>query len=78
VTRRVDPYPEDVAVLRVRNDGTPEGGIERFVAAIEGAASRFRLARVPLDTGRRHVAVILGSTAQRVFRLRPDCWCREC
>jgi aminocarboxymuconate-semialdehyde decarboxylase len=23
-------------------------------------------------------AKILGSTAQRVFRLRPDCWCREC
>ena len=36
LARKGAPLPEGVAVRRVVNDGTPEEGIERFVAALTG------------------------------------------
>lgn len=37
--RRVEDLPAHLAVVRVANDATPQVGVERFVAALAGAAS---------------------------------------
>ncbi|KQR74097.1 thymidine phosphorylase [Burkholderia sp. Leaf177] len=37
VMRKVEPFPADVEVIKVSNDGTLEEGIERFVAALDRA-----------------------------------------
>ncbi|WP_213779694.1 phosphonate metabolism protein/1,5-bisphosphokinase (PRPP-forming) PhnN [Caballeronia sp. dw_276] len=37
VMRKVEPFPADVEVVKVSNDGTLEEGIERFVAALDRA-----------------------------------------
>jgi thymidine phosphorylase len=50
--------PPGVTVIPLANDGTREAGIERLVSALDAAGSRFRLRRVPVDTGRRHTAFL--------------------
>jgi thymidine phosphorylase len=37
VMRKVEPFPADVEVVRVSNDGTLEQGIERFIMALDRA-----------------------------------------
>jgi len=56
--RQVPPLPPGIEVVQVSNDGLPEIGIERFLAALDRAASRFRLRRLPIDTGRPHTAFL--------------------
>lgn len=56
--RKVPPFPEGVAVLQVPNDGTPQAGIETFVAALVAHTTRLKLVRMPIDMGRRNMAFL--------------------
>ncbi|HWK47798.1 MAG TPA: phosphonate metabolism protein/1,5-bisphosphokinase (PRPP-forming) PhnN [Stellaceae bacterium] len=56
--RQVPELPAGIEVVRVVNDGLPEIGVERFLAVLDRAASRFRLRRLPIDTGRPHTAFL--------------------
>lgn len=56
--RRVSGFPEGIEIIRVANDASPEVGIERFVACLNTAASRFRLRRMPIESERQHMAYL--------------------
>ncbi len=50
--------PPGVERIDVENDGTIEDGVERFVAAIDGAAHRLSVVRYPVDTWRERIAYL--------------------
>ncbi|MFE1601333.1 phosphonate metabolism protein/1,5-bisphosphokinase (PRPP-forming) PhnN [Methylobacterium sp. ID0610] len=58
LARKAAALPDHLEVIRVANDAEPEIGIERFVAALEGAAARLRLRATAIDTGGRHLAFL--------------------
>jgi len=68
LARRVDPFPAGVEVARVLNDASADLGIEHLVAALEAAASRLSLRRMPVHAGREHIAYLpAGGTPVSAF-----------
>lgn len=58
VLRQVDPLPVDIETLRVSNDGELALGIGNFIRALETAAQRLRLRRVPISVGTERIAYL--------------------
>lgn len=58
VSRQVEPLPADIETLRVPNDGELAQGIDTFIRAVETAAQRLRLRRVPISVGSERIAYL--------------------
>jgi thymidine phosphorylase len=58
LARKVEPPPAGLRMVTISNDQTLEIGVERFIAALEAAASSLRLRRLPLFAGRAHCAYL--------------------
>ncbi|PZP42698.1 MAG: hypothetical protein DI601_17410 [Azospirillum brasilense] len=58
LARRVPSLDGQVEMVRIVNDSTIEEGVDRPIAALEGAAARMVLRRVPIDSGRVGIAYL--------------------
>jgi thymidine phosphorylase len=58
LARTTPPVPAGIASVQVANDADPATGIEQFVSTLHDLATRFRLRRYPVDSGRRHLAFL--------------------
>lgn len=63
IARRLDrtgaAYPQDVEVLRVLNDTTPDEGVDRFIAALRSTTpGTLRVRPVPIDTWHENICFL--------------------